>query len=434
MKRIIEQSLLSWKASPRRKPLLIRGARQVGKTYSIEQFGCEYFDHLVKIDLERNRQWHRVFEGNLAAQHIRAELEVLVNQTIATGRSLLFLDEIQSCPRAIMALRYFYEELPDLHVVAAGSLLEFAITDIPFPVGRIQFLDMHPIIFAEYLWAVGQERLAEIVLGVPAPVPETVHDLLMAELKKYCFIGGMPEAVSTYVETGSIQQASNVHGELCETYRQDFSKYARRADPDCLDAVFRGVARDLGHHVKYSRLTDACAHTTVKRAVNLLSKASIITKVPAASPSGLPLGSSASERKYKAFLVDVGIWQHLSGMRIDTAYAEEDLMDIYRGAMAEQYVGQEMMVSQGSDLYYWARETRGSSAEVDYLAVMDGSIFGIEVKSGPAGRLRSLHSLLQTYQNCAGGLVFSAGPYSELPEQRLTFLPLYFVFAATRSV
>lgn len=434
LKRIIEPSLIDWKATPYRKPLLVRGARQVGKTYSIEEFGHEHFNYLVKIDLERNREWHRVFEGDLEVKKICAELEVLTNQTIVPGESLLFLDEIQSCPRAIMALRYFHEELPDLHVISAGSLLEFAIADIPFPVGRIQFLEMHPMVFAEFLWATGQDKLAEIVLGVPAVVPDSVHHLLMSELKKYCFIGGMPETVARYVEMASIQQAAQVVGDLCETYRHDFSKYSRRADPDCIDSVFRSLARNLSHQVKYSRLSDAWAPTTVKRAVNLLNKARVIKRVPSASPSGLPLGASASDRKFKTIIVDIGIWQHLSGMRIDTAYAENDLMAIYRGAMAEQFVGQEMMVSQGSDLYYWAREARGSSAEVDYLAVVRDSIFGVEVKSGPAGRLRSMHMLLQTYQNCAGGMVFSAGPYSELPEQRLTFIPLYFVYAATRSV
>jgi len=430
---MIEQSLIEWKVSLHRKPLLVRGARQVGKTWSIDTFGHEHFNFLIKIDLERNRDWHRVFDGNLDARRICAELEVLTNQSISPGESLLFLDEIQSCPRAIMALRYFHEELPDLHVIAAGSLLEFAIADIPFPVGRIQFLDMHPMIFAEFLWATGQDKLADIVLGVPTAVPDSVHHLLMSELKKYCLIGGMPEVVSRFLETGSIQDASRVIGDLCETFRLDFLKYSRRSDPDCIDTVFRSLGRNLGNQVKYSRLTDAWAHTTVKRAVNLLDMARIIKRVPSASPSGLPLGALSSDRKFKAIMVDLGIWQYLSGMRIDTAIAEEDLLDIHRGAMAEQFVGQEMMVSQGSDLFYWAREARGSSAEVDYLAVMQDSIFGVEVKSGPAGKLRSMHLLLETYQNCAGGMVFSTGPYSELPDQKLTFIPLYYTYSATRS-
>ena len=276
LKRMIEQSLLEWQVSLHRKPLLVRGARQVGKTWSIETIGREHFDCLVKIDLERNRDWHQVFENDLDAGRICAELEILTDQSIDPGASLLFLDEIQSCPRAIMALRYFHEEMPDLHVIAAGSLLEFAIADIPFPVGRIQFLDLHPMIFAEFLWATGQDKLADIVLGMPAAVPDSVHHLLMSELKKYCLLGGMPEVVARYLETESIQQASRVIGDLCETFRLDFPKYSRRSDPDCIDTVFRGLARNLGHQVKYSRLTDVWAHTTVKRAVNLLDKARII--------------------------------------------------------------------------------------------------------------------------------------------------------------
>jgi len=313
-------------------------------------------------------------------------------------------------------------------------LLEFAIAEISFPVGRIQFLDMHPMLFAEFLWATGQDRLADIVLDIPAALPDSVHRRLMSELRTFCFIGGMPEVVAGYLETESFQHASQVVGDLCETYRLDFPKYARRSDPDCIDMVFRGLARNIGHQVKYTRLTDAWAHTTVKRAVNLLDMARIIKRVPSTSPTGLPLGASISDRKFKAIMLDVGIWQYLSGMRIDSAIAEDDLMDIHRGAMAEQFVGQEMMVSQGSDLFYWARDARGSSAEVDYLAVIQDAIIGVEVKSGPAGRLRSMHLLLETYRNCAGGLVFSTDPYLELPDQKLTFIPLYHTFAATRSV
>jgi predicted AAA+ superfamily ATPase len=433
MKRLIEQSLDEWKASSRRKPLIIRGARQVGKTWSVEEFGRERFNQVVTIDLERNRDWHRVFEPDLAADRILAELEVLTGRTIEPGSTLLFLDEIQSCPRALMALRYFYEELPDLHLVAAGSLLEFALDEISFPVGRVQFLDMHPMTFAEYLWATGQDKLADIVQGEPGRVPDAVHSRLLAELKIYCFIGGMPEAVAAYVRTASIQETAAIHAELCDAYRHDFSRYARRSDPDCLEAVFAGIARYLGGQVKYTHLTDVCTVPTVKRAITLLAQARIITRVPAASPAGLPLGASASDKKFKAILLDVGLWQHLSGLNRETAFAERDLLDVYRGAMAEQFVGQEMMVTQDSKLYYWAREARSSTAEVDYLAVVDGSLHGVEVKSGVAGRLRSLHLLLKEYPDCSGGLVFSSAPYTELEDRRLTFIPLYFAGAATRS-
>jgi len=331
-----------------------------------------------------------------------------------------------------MALRYFFEEMSELHVVAAGSLLEFALAEISFPVGRVQFLEMHPMNFAEYLWAIGKDKAAEAVLEEPGETSEAVHTMLLDELKRYCFVGGMPEAVATFVASRSVQGAFEVHAELCDTYRQDFSKYARRSDPDCLNATLSGVAQGVGQQVKYSRLAEGHSHTTIKRAFDLLCKARVITRVPSARPSGLPLGAKVSANRFKAILVDVGLWQHLCDMKVDSEYTKNDLLDVYRGAMAEQFVGQEMSVSQGLDLHYWSREAKGSTAEVDYLAVVDGSIYGIEVKSGPAGKLRSLHLLLEKYDNIKGGFVFSSGPYAELSEQNLTFIPLYFAYSTTR--
>ncbi len=430
---MIEQNLLEWKSSQRRKPLLMRGARQVGKTYSVEKFGHEYFDRLAYVNLEKNLDWHRIFSGNLDVHRILAELEIVLNTKITPGKTLLFLDEIQSCPRAIMALRYFYEDSPDLHVIAAGSLLEFAFGDISFPVGRVQHVELFPVNFAEYLWAVGKEHAAEVVLASPRRVEDSIHDLLLHELRRYFFVGGMPESVAVYVKTGSIRECFAVHKEICDSFREDFSKYARRANPHCLDAVFQGVARKVGSQVKYTRLAAGYAVSTIKRAFDLLCKARVISKVSSASPAGLPLGATASSKKFKALMVDIGLWHHLCGLKVDREFALNDLLAIYRGAMAEQFVGQELMVSQESDIYYWSRQARGSQAEVDYLAVVDGSILPVEVKSSSAGRLKSMHMLLQTHPDCPGGLVFSCAPYAELPEQKLTFLPLYYAFSATRT-
>jgi hypothetical protein len=374
-----------------------------------------------------------VFEGNLDTKRIVSELEILTGRKILPGRTLLFLDEIQACPRAIMALRYFYEESPELYVIAAGSLLEFALGEISVPVGRVQYLEMHPMTFAEYLWAIGNDAAADTVQGPPGPLHETIHRFLLDEVKRYCFVGGMPESVLAYASRRSLQEAFDVQKELCETYREDFAKYAPRSDPRCLDDVFLSVARNLGQQIKYTRLSESFSGPTIRNAFELLCKARVIKKVPSCDPSGLPLGASASSKRFKAILLDVGMWQHLSGLKSAAEYARDDLLGIYRGAMAEQFVGQEMLASQDSELYYWAREARGSTAEVDYLSVVDGAIRAVEVKSGAAGKLRSLHLLLQSYPNVQGGLVFSSGPYAELPEQSLTFLPLYWASSATRS-
>jgi hypothetical protein len=431
MRRLVDRDLEAWASSSRRKPLVVRGARQVGKTYSIREQGRKRFDRVVTIDLERNRDWHRAFGENLDARRVLADLEVLAGTKIEPGRTLLFLDEVQACPRALTALRYFHEEIPELHVVAAGSLLEFALGEFPVPVGRIQYLEMHPMTLLETLWATGNDAAAEVVSGPPGPLAEATHRFLLDEVRRYCFVGGMPEAVQAHVASRSLQEAFAVQKELCETYRADFSRYAPRSDLRCLDEVFLSVARQVGSQVHYSRLTQDFSGPTARSAVELLARARVIRKVPSCDPSGLPLGARAHAKRFKTILLDVGMWQHLSGMKVAAEYGREDLLGVYRGAMAEQFVGQEMAVSQGSDLFYWAREERGSTAEVDYLAVIDGAVHGVEVKSGAAGSLKSLHLLLRSFPTVAEGRVFQAGPYAELPEARLRFLPLYWAFTGT---
>jgi len=431
MRRLVTADLLAWKDSGRRKPLIVRGARQVGKTYSIRSLGQEYFDEYATIDLERNRRWHRIFAGDLDAQRILAELRVVLDKGIEPGKTLLFFDEVQSCPNAILALRYLYEECPGLHVVAAGSLLDFALSEVSFPVGRVQFLEMYPMVFAEFLWATGKDRSAEIVLSDPQDVGDVIHNSLLSDLKDYFFVGGMPESVRAYVEHHSIRESRSVHRELCESYRQDFAKYAPRSDPYCLDAVFAGAARQVGRQIKYTNLAEGYTGPKVKRAFEVLNKARVVRKIRSANPTGLPLGATASVKRFKALMVDIGLMQHLRGIPIDLEYGRSDLLKLHEGDMAEQFVGQELMVSQGAELYYWSRQVKSSTAEVDYLAVVDGSIVPVEVKSGPSGRLRSLHLLLESYPNCDSAFVFSSGPFAELPGQNLTFLPLYYANRAT---
>jgi uncharacterized protein len=433
MQRFIDHDLEQWRTSSRRKPLILRGARQVGKTYSIRHFGESRFDNFVLIDLERNPAWHKVFEGNLQARKICSEFEVLTNQKIVPGKTLLFFDEIQACPKAISALRYFYEDMPNLHVIAAGSLLEFAMRDISIPVGRVQFLRLHPMCFAEYLMAKGKEKASEIVLSEPQLLPEATHELLNDELRQYFFVGGMPESVKAYIETGSMRESFEVQSEICETYRLDFSKYQPQTDKHCLNAVLTSIAQSVGQQIKYSKLGEGFSNPTLKKAFDLLNLSRIITQVSSVEPSGLPLGATASAKIFKALMVDIGLMRHLTGMPMDVEYHKPDLLNIYRGAMAEQFVGQEMIVSQKQDIYYWSRRAKSSSAEVDYLAVINGNIFPVEVKSGSSGRLKSLHLCLHNYPNCQKGFVFSSGPYADLPEQKITFMPLYFCFSATSA-
>ncbi len=433
MERLIESELSKWKVSKRRKPLILRGARQVGKTYSLRKFGENHFDTIVMVNLERNTDWHRVFEGNLGAKRICSDLEILSKQKIVPGKSLVFFDEIQACPRAITALRYFFEEMPELHVVAAGSLLEFAMKDISFPVGRIQFLHLSPLCFAEYLRAIGNGGAAEVILSPPGRISEAIHQLLLQELRRYFFTGGMPESVMAYTETGSMSESFEVQAEICETYRMDFAKYSPQVDKRCLNAVLTSISESVGGQIKYARLSRDFSSPTVKKAFHLLCQANVIRKIISANPSGLPLGTTPAKNVFKAILVDIGLMRYLSGMPTDVEYGKADLLGIYRGATAEQFVGQEMLSSRGEDLHYWSRSAKSSTAEVDYVVVIDGRITPIEVKSGVSGRLKSLHLFLKTYKNSPWGIVFSSRPYEDLPEKRIRFIPLYFAYSACKE-
>jgi len=424
MKRLIEQELVEWKNSSRRKPLVLRGARQVGKTWLVEQVLAKDFDEFVKIDLEKRRDLHSVFDKNLDPRRILNLLE-LTTKKIIPGKTLLFLDEIQACPRAIMALRYFYEEMPDLHVVVAGSLLEFAFGEISIPVGRLHYLHVHPMTFYEYLIALGNEPMAELIRKAPSATSEAAHEQILGELRNYFFTGGMPECVKTWRDTSSLKMVAEVQTDILDSYRDDFAKYTPHTDPRCLDAVLLSVAKSVGEQLKYTRLNETHTGPTNRKAFDLLAKARIIHKISACNPSGLPLGATANPQKFKAAFLDIGLMQRLCQVPIDTEIRQNDLLAIYRGKLAEQFVAQELLATGAGGIFYWSRESRSSNAEVDYLVVRNGRIYPVEVKSGAAGALRSLHLMLETYPDSPAGIVLSSRCYSQLPEQKLIFLPLY---------
>ncbi len=426
MYRFIEKRLLEWKNHPRRKPLLIRGARQVGKTYSVLDFGKKYFKgKTIHLDLEKRTDLHLIFQPDLDARRIVSDLEIALSTRITPGEDLLFLDEIQSCPRALAALRYFYEDLPDLHIIAAGSLLDFAFEDFHFPVGRVQFLEMRPMSFVEYLLAMGNEQAVAVINQSNMKISPAAHEMLLNLLRRYLFVGGMPECVKVQVETASLTEVFECQRSLIESFKDDFGKYSPKADRYCLEAVMINSARSIGNQIVYTKLADGFSGPTIKKAFDLLRKARLVHKVRAASPAGIPLGATASERKFKALFLDIGLMQQFSGIQISEEYYKKDLLGIYQGKLAEQFVGQELLAAGVKQLYYWAREARSSTAEVDYLIEKDGNILPIEVKSGPTGKLKSLHLLLKSYPQIPKGLVVSSAPHGFNPEHKIEFIPLY---------
>jgi predicted AAA+ superfamily ATPase len=285
--------------------------------------------------------------------------------------------------------------------------------------------------FAEFLNAKGNKNALEIILAKPRELSPAVHENLLKELHQYFFIGGMPESVNAFVASGSMQESFDVQKEICETYRLDFAKYKPGTNPMYLNSVLTGVSRNVGRQIKYTHLGQGFSNPVLKKSFNLLGLANIVDKVSAADPSGLPLGATASDKIFKALLVDIGLMRYLTGMSMRSEYQKQNLLDIYRGAMAEQFVGQEMMLSQDGSIHYWSRRAKNSTAEVDFLAVKNDNIFPIEVKSGSSGKLKSLHMCLEKYKNCPAGIVFSSRPYAELTDQKLLFIPIYYTFSAT---
>lgn len=429
MDRIFTRTLSAWKQTSGRKPLIVRGAQQVGKSYTIREFGLNDFQGTLHIvDLERHPEWHSVFDHNLDPHRILKELEILLNASIVPGEDLLFLDEIQACPRAIMALRYFYEEIPGLHVIAAGSLLEFVLGTISFPVGRVQLATMLPMNFYEFLIATGKHKLAEIISTPPVKLPDAIHAMLLENLKQYLYVGGMPECVKTYSEGNNLYKVFNIQSDLVHTFRQDFSKYKPNTAPVILNHCLDYISRNIGQQIKYSRISPDFSGPTLKKGLELLQTGKLITKIRATSAARLPFSSFASEKKFKMILLDSGLMHALNGIRANAEYTNGDLLNMYQGALAEQFAGQEFLSANHESLYYWDRQEKSSMAEVDYLISVDHTISPVEVKSGSSGRLRSLHQLLKEHPDIRMGYCLSSAPYGIDHQQRITFIPLYYAW------
>lgn len=431
MERYVFSDLKDWIKKFRRKPLLLRGARQVGKTWLVDKLAQQEFTNYVKVDFEENSELASLFNGDLNPQKICAELELRTGVDIIEGKTLLFFDEIQICPGAIMALRYFYEKMPDLHVIAAGSLLEFVYSEISFPVGRIQFLEIQPMNFSEFLFALNYDKAAKICNKPVVRVSESTHEFLLEQLRIYWLVGGMPECIKEYMNTKSIKMAAEVQDEICETYRMDFNKYKPKTDINCLNTVFSGIVANVGQQIKYTGLAKDFTIPTIKKAYESLSLAHIARKVKSVSSPGIPLEVYSSGKKFKNLFLDIGLMNRIMGIDYNKMLNHKNLLAIYRGQLAEQFVGQEIVSVTKKQLYYWARDSKNSNAEIDYLLLSDGKLIPIEVKDGPSGKLRSLHLYRDNY-NPPLSVVFHAGQMGILENEKIVFLPLYFAGAFTR--
>jgi predicted AAA+ superfamily ATPase len=404
IKRNIDNVLLEWKTDSDRKPLLIRGARQVGKSSTIEQFGS-HFEHFLTVNFEKNKKIKTLFDGDLDVKEICLKLSVQFQKPIIPEKTLLFLDEIQNCSNAIMALRYFYEDYPELHVIAAGSLLEFALEELStFGVGRIDSLFMYPFSFQEFMFACGEELLwNEVCKSSPEkPLFSIFHEKCLDLLKKYLIIGGMPVAVSNFVKNNDILRVQKVLDRLILSFQNDFAKYKKKLPALLLREVFASVVKQSGGKFIYSKAAETSQYN-IKQAINMLIMAGLVISVVSSSANGIPLGAGANHKKCKMLLLDTGIFQRLLDLQLSEILFSDDFEVINKGAIAEQFAGLELIKNSSpytpENLYFWTREKEKSQAEVDYLIQCKGKIIPIEVKSGKSGKMQSMHLFLAEKQS-----------------------------------
>jgi len=437
MKRDLEADLLQWKNQKRHMPLLLRGARQVGKTYLVEKFGKDEFENHITLNFEQNPEYRNCFQ-TLDPVKIVGAIELVTGSSIQPGNTLLFLDEIQECPEAIMALRYFKEQMPELHIIGAGSLLEFALNDSDFrmPVGRIQFMYLRPLSFGEYLGASGNSKLRNYLhaLHIGEDIEPVVHQHLLSLVREYLALGGMPAVIYEYLESKSLLQCQNIQTAVLTTYRQDFGKYAKRTPYTHLQTIFSKAPGLVGQWLKYSNLDPDVSPATLRNALYKLCDAGLIILVYATSAAGLPFIAHVNEKKCKFLFLDVGLVKRACQLDLELIF-KEDLFLINDGALAEQFVGQELIAYGGSReaniLFSWVREEKSSSAEIDYLVSVNSWIVPIEVKSRAIGSLRSLQIFLSE-KKILYGVRISEAPFSL--NKNILSVPFYLIEELPRLV
>lgn len=428
LNRIIESQLNTWKVEQDRFPLLIRGARQVGKSSLVKQFGKQ-FQYFIELNLEINPEISKVFEENLEPHRICDELALIYNTPIEPGKTLLFIDEIQSSLSAISSLRFFYEQYPELHVIAAGSLLEFALSELPsFGVGRIRSLFLYPFSFNEFLHAVGENKLFEAIQNAKPekPLSELVHKKALNLYKRFVIIGGMPKVVSHYVETGNLLKCQQILDDLVLSYQDDFVKYKKRISSFMLREVFNSVVAQNSNKFVYTKATPDLNRGQVKLCLELLSMAGLIYPVTHSSANGIPLGAEINVKFRKYIVFDSGIYQRILGLELSDLLLNNDFDSINKGSIAELFVGLELMKisDKRNELYYWQRESKNSQAEVDYLVQKNAMILPIEVKSGTKGSMQSLFLFLNE-KRIETGIRISQENFSEY--DKIKVFPIYAV-------
>lgn len=417
-RRNIEKLLLEWKNKKGRKPLVIRGARQVGKTSAVHQFGGQSFETYVYINLELEDN-AALFDRMQPVRDLLQLIQLKFNKKITPGSTLIFIDEVQNSDIAMNQLRYFYEEMPQLHVVAAGSLLEVKIKSegFSFPVGRVEYCYLHPATFDEFLAALGETEALNYIASVKPDtvIPDEIHKMMLQKFHKYILVGGMPEAIARYAETQSFLDVDPVYESILTGLRDDVSKYASVAKIKYIQHIIEHASKYVGLQIKYEKFGESNFRSReMSEAFDVLEKAMLISRVFASASKQLPLMSNL-KKSPKLLHLDIGLVNYQAGLRTDIAMMN-DINAVYHGQLGEQIVGQTLLAMnphRNVNLHYWFREQKGSTSEVDFLMVINERLIPLEVKSGKTGTLRSLHNLMDESKNDFALRIYSGNMSTE---------------------
>ena len=424
MDRTLMAKLIAWKDKPRRKPLILNGARQVGKTWLLKELGRTRFSNVAYINLDHNAVMRDQFELGYDIPRLISAFQFETGEHIAEGETLIILDEIQECPRALTSLKYFYEEAPGYAIAAAGSLLGITIHDgTGYPVGKVETLDLFPMGFTEFLLATGNGNLAKLIAIDDPVMIDSFSSKLIPLLRQYYYVGGMPEAVAAFLERGMLEDAREVQNNILRGYERDISKHLSRTEAEHAIAAWESIPQHLGQENKkfvFGHIAKGARARNYQSGITWLEQAGLVTRVRRVTKPGLPLRSYADNGAFKLFLLDVGLLAAMAGLDKRTVIGGSSIFEEFKGALTEQYVCQQLISERGLAPYYWSAEN--STGELDFL-VQDGSrVVAIEVKAEENLRARSLRAFKDKHPDITA-LRFSMSGFRE--QDWMRNIPLY---------
>ena len=400
MYRIAIEKLYKWKNSKRRKPLIIEGARQVGKTWLMKEFGKQAYADTVYINFDSNSRMADLFSADLDTDRLIMGLELYAGRKINPENTLLIFDEVQEVPRALASLKYFYENAPQYHIVCAGSLLGIALHQgTSFPVGKVDFLKLYPLSFSEFLMATGNERFAELLKKQDYEMITSFKQTYIDALKHYYFVGGMPEAVQSFAESKDFNEVRAIQKRILAAYEQDFSKHAPNEIVPKIRMLWNSIPSQLARENKkfiYGLVREGGRAREYETAIMWLSDCGLVHKVSRVNAAGIPLKAYEDLKAFKLFIVDVGLLGCMTGLRQRTLLDGDDLFVEFKGALTEQYVCQQLKTIEDLGVYYYTND-RGS-CEIDFVVDTGEQIIPIEVKAETNLRAKSLKTYRERFE------------------------------------